>query len=105
MITKCANPDCRVEFRYSDKGQLFAYEIRNLKEPCHDVPAVICERKPGRATVYFWLCAPCSTRFTLQFTVSTGLQLVPLALDDEGDEERSLATDPADNAALLQGNA
>lgn len=77
MVKKCANPDCNTEFRYSHEGHLFPYEIKDPAEPCRDVPAVICERKPGRATLYFWLCERCCGQFTLQFTVSTGVTLVP----------------------------
>ena len=47
MIRKCANPDCDVEFRSSREGRLFPFEIRNPTGPCRDVPAVICEKKPG----------------------------------------------------------
>lgn len=75
MVNKCSNPNCNTEFRYSREGRLFPYEIRDPEEPCRDVPAVICNEKPGRATVYFWLCKQCCRQFTLQFTVSAGVTL------------------------------
>ncbi len=78
MIRKCANPRCNTEFRYSTKGRLFPYEIKGPAEPCRDVPAVICEKQPERATVYFWLCSRCCRCFTLQFNMADGLLLVPL---------------------------
>ena len=78
MIRKCANPGCNTEFRYSTKGRLFPYEIKGPAEPCRDVPAVICEKQPERATVYFWLCSRCCRCFTLQFNMADGLVLVPL---------------------------
>lgn len=78
MISKCANPKCGAEFRHSDEGRLFPFEIRGPVEPCVDVPAAICEKTPDHATVYFWLCGGCCHQFTLQFTVETGVKLIPL---------------------------
>lgn len=75
MIRECANPDCHAEFLYAHEGRLFPYEIRNPEEPCRDVPAVICRKKPGHAVVYFWLCEQCCQRFTLQFTITSGVKL------------------------------
>jgi hypothetical protein len=87
VIKKCANPNCNREFRYSREGHLFPYEIKDPEEPCHDVPAVICEKKPGRTTVYFWLCEQCCDQFTLQFTVSTGVTLVLKCSDRDTDRK------------------
>ena len=86
MIRKCANPDCEVEFHCSREGRLFPFEIKNPTEPCRDVPAVICEKKPGRATVYFWLCERCCGQFALQFTVNTGVRLTPRYSERNADE-------------------
>lgn len=77
MIRKCANPACDVAFRSSREGRLFPFEIRNPTAPCHDVPAVICEKQPGRATVYFWLCERCCEQFTLRFSANSGVMLTP----------------------------
>ncbi len=88
MIRKCANPGCDVEFRSSREGRLFPFEIKNPTEPCHDVPALICEKKPGRETVYFWLCERCCDQFTLQFTVNTGLRLTP-ACSEQGPDRKT----------------
>ncbi len=87
MIRNCANPNCDAEFRYSYEGRLFPYEIRNPAQPCRDVPAVICEKKPGHATVYFWLCGPCCDRLTLQFTLRTGVNLVPVCREKAVDRK------------------
>jgi hypothetical protein len=75
MVNKCSNPICNTEYRSSHEGQLFPYEVRDPEESCRDVPAVICDKKPGRATVYFWLCEQCCSQFTLQFTMSAGVTL------------------------------
>ena len=88
MITKCANPECDTEFLHSEEGQLFAYEIRNPHQPCKDVPAAICKKKPKRAVVYFWLCERCCHRLTLHFTVSSGVTLVLKHSEAEQDAVR-----------------
>lgn len=79
MVQKCSNPDCNAEFRYASRGRLFSFELRNPTAPCHDVPRAICETKPSHATVSFWLCERCSSKFTLQFTTKTGLALIAAA--------------------------
>lgn len=75
MVHKCANPQCRAEFRYASQGHLFPFELRSPIGPCKDVPESICQRKPDHATVCFWLCDECCLRFTLRFSAVNGLQL------------------------------
>ena len=75
MIQKCANPECGSEFRYSNRGRLFPFEIRHPKAPCRDVPSAICSMKPSHATILFWLCENCAPRFTVRFTPETGLSI------------------------------
>lgn len=89
MISKCANPNCDTEFRHFNEGRIFPYQIQNPEEPCRDVPTSICERKPRIATIYFWLCGSCCERFTLQFTVHTGVRLVPLCREKDIDRKTS----------------
>jgi hypothetical protein len=95
VIRKCANPDCDIEFRSSREGRLFSFEIKNPTEPCRDVPAVICEKNPGRATVYFWLCKQCCGRFTLQFTVSSGIRLMPACSEQDADRKTNVRVNAA----------
>lgn len=76
MVQKCSNPECDAEFRYASRGRLFSFEVRNPSAPCHDVPRAICEKKPSHATVSFWLCERCCSKFTLQFSSQAGLSLV-----------------------------
>lgn len=102
MIRKCANPNCDTEFFHSREGHLFAYEIKKPEEPCRDVPAVICEKKFGRATVYFWLCAQCCDQFVLHFTVSTGVTLVPSSKRDADRQLHSQSNTPRDPEAVEQ---
>jgi len=76
MIHKCSNPACDAEFRYASRGRVYSFEVRNPHQPCHDIPRAICERKPSHATVNFWLCEKCCSRFTLRFSSQTGLVVV-----------------------------
>lgn len=76
MLQKCSNPECQAEFRYASRGRIFSFELRNPTAPCHDVPRTICERNPSHATVSFWLCECCCSKFTLQFTMRSGLSLI-----------------------------
>jgi hypothetical protein len=75
MVHKCANPSCNTEFRNSREGHLSPYEIRDTEESWRD--AVMCNKKSGRAIVYFWLCTQCFGQFTLQFTANTGVTHIP----------------------------
>lgn len=76
MLQKCSNPACNAEFRYASRGRIFSFELRNPIGPCHDVPRAICEKNPSHATVSFWLCERCCSKFTLQFAAESGLSLV-----------------------------
>lgn len=76
MLQKCSNPECNAEFRYASRGRIFSFELRNLTAPCHDVPRAICESRPSHATVSFWLCERCCSKFTLQFTMRSGFSLI-----------------------------
>lgn len=76
MIQKCSNPECNAEFRYAGRGRLYSFEVRHPQAPCHDVPRAICERNPSHATVNFWLCEKCCSKFTLRFTTKAGLVVV-----------------------------
>ena len=100
MIRECANPDCNAEFLYAHEGQLFSYEIRNPKEPCRDVPAAICKKKPGRAVVYFWLCEQCCERFTLHFTISSGVTLISKRSEYNAEQNPESLTHAASKTAV-----
>lgn len=79
MVGKCANPECAAEFRYANRGKLFAFEIRHPSGPCRDVPPTICEKKPSHALVHFWLCENCARTLTVHFTAKTGVSVMPKA--------------------------
>jgi len=47
MVNRCLNPDCRMEFRLLNAGDLYAYESRRSD------------------TEFFWLCSTCASRLEL----------------------------------------
>lgn len=57
MVGSCANPECRVPFRYFGEGKLFHFEVGSR--------AV----RPGASTgriERFWLCHDCCSTMTLE---------------------------------------
>lgn len=85
MISQCANPSCSVQFHSLKGGRLYRFEVRAPQPPCADVPNSICELKPKRATVYFWMCSQCSSKFSLSFDSQRGVQLTSLKRAPRGD--------------------
>jgi hypothetical protein len=79
MISHCANPDCAQPFHYLRGGHLYRFDITSPTRPCADVPNAICTLKPSRATVFFWLCAPCSSSYSLSFNFHDGIEIVQLS--------------------------
>ena len=72
MVSKCANPACKKEFKYFRDGKLFEFDHAG------DVSA-----KPGRLhkapkhRTLYWLCKRCSASFTLACS-GPSVNLVPL---------------------------
>ena len=78
MISHCANRACARPFHYLRGGRPYRFELKAPNWPCTDVPNAICSAKPSQATVFFWLCEPCSRKFSLQFNCRDGAGLTPL---------------------------
>jgi hypothetical protein len=74
MLRKCANPACAVPFRSLREGKLFLAEASS-----YDSDAA---RKKVPRREHFWLCASCSSHFTLRFDTEQGMLTVPLQHDD-----------------------
>ena len=74
MLSKCANPLCSMPFQYLRDGKVFQVE---LDESGQLFSASAALRKPAR-TERFWLCGPCSSRFTLSFDRGKGIDVRPL---------------------------
>jgi hypothetical protein len=62
MLAKCANPDCRVEFKYFRDGRLYEFAMTAKGKYCPD------NSPPPKqaAREMFWLCAQCSRTMSLQ---------------------------------------
>lgn len=79
MISNCANANCGAPFHYLRGGRLYRFDLRRPTEPCADVPNAICATKPTHASVFFWLCADCSRKYTVQFSSRQGAAVLPLS--------------------------
>jgi len=75
MLQKCANPGCTVPFRSLHEGKLFLAETIAGDNEANFDP----NRKRIRKREHFWLCAACSTHFTLHFDSTLGMMTVPLS--------------------------
>jgi len=78
MVKTCANPACATPFLYWRGGRLFRFDVKAPHAPRRDVPEQIHELKPGRNSVFFWLCKKCCSTMTLSFDPHRGLVIVPL---------------------------
>jgi hypothetical protein len=78
MVKTCANPACAAPFLYWRLGKLFRFDVKAPRAPRRDVPEQIRELKPGRKSVFFWLCNKCCSTMTLSFDPHRGLVIVPL---------------------------
>jgi len=79
MVSKCANPACKMEFKYFREGKLFEFEMRGNK-PCD--PAANKEAKPPQTRVLYWLCDRCSQSLTLACRPESGVVVVPVDTRD-----------------------
>lgn len=79
MISKCANPKCEVEFHYLRGGRLYRFDVRRPKAPCPDLPNAILAQNLSNTTVYFWLCEKCSQVNTVEFSLTKGMKVQPIA--------------------------
>jgi hypothetical protein len=75
MLHKCANPACSVPFRSLREGKLFLAETF----PSDVSAAFDGNRRKLRRREHFWLCAACSSHFTLRFDTAQGMLTVPLS--------------------------
>ena len=75
MLQKCANPGCTVPFRSLHEGKLFLAETFAPESPDGSFDG---NRRKIRKREHFWLCAACSTHFTLHFDAYQGMLTVPI---------------------------
>ena len=60
MLSKCANPNCTMEFKYFRHGRLFEFNIGE----CMSYNTLPPQKGSNREL--FWLCYECSRKLTLQ---------------------------------------
>lgn len=72
MVSKCANPSCKKEFKYFREGRLFEFE--HVGGTCAHPGRG--SKAPNHRTLY-WLCKKCSASYTLTCS-GPSVDLVPL---------------------------
>lgn len=65
MVSKCANPQCEVPFRYFHQGKLFRLETAHGYDRRKGLGDDQGAKKPIRRIEFFWLCEDCATKMTL----------------------------------------
>jgi len=70
MLSKCASPDCTTTLHYLREGKVFKIESES------EIHLVAGHRKPARKVEHFWLCGPCSEKFTLVNDKEAGVRIV-----------------------------
>lgn len=72
MIDRCANPDCRTDFRYFNEGKVFSVDMRPLrpaKERCE-----LCGR--AHHVRHYWLCDGCARTMSIRCLQDGSVQLI-----------------------------
>lgn len=65
MVSKCANPECSVPFRYFHLGKLFRFEAEAGLERRRSMGSEGNARKQMPRLEFFWLCDACAAKMTL----------------------------------------
>ena len=77
MVSKCANPECEVPFRYFHQGKLFRLETESGHERRRGLGVDSGLKKPLRRIEFFWLCENCSEKMTLVTEKDIGVTVRP----------------------------
>jgi hypothetical protein len=73
MVSKCANPNCKAQFRYLKEGKLFQVETAKLAKSGDRG-----DKKPPHKIENFWLCDKCSVTLTVAIERHKGVVVVPI---------------------------
>jgi hypothetical protein len=77
MLSKCANPSCSTPLIYLREGKLFVVQPVSRPKLSHPKPTqqgpILA--KPSNRVEHFWLCGPCSERFTLVYDFEIGVRV------------------------------
>jgi len=74
MLSKCANPSCSTPLIYLREGKIFSVKSDGDALTTPERPFLA---KPAGQVEHFWLCGPCCSQFTLVYTKSRGVSVVP----------------------------
>lgn len=77
MVSKCANPECEVLFRYFHQGQLFRLETESGYERRRGMGIDDGLKKPLRRVEFYWLCPACAAKMTLVSKKNVGVHVQP----------------------------
>ena len=77
MVSKCANPECVVPFRYFHQGKLFRLETESGHERRRGLGVDNALMKPLRRIEFFWLCEDCASKMTLVSEKDIGVTVRP----------------------------
>jgi hypothetical protein len=75
MLSKCANPGCAAPFLYLHQGKLFRFDTAT-EHPAAQSPASQSKDRTVRHLEFFWLCAECATKLTLDYKKGVGITMV-----------------------------
>ena len=77
MVSKCANPNCAVTFRYFHQGKLFRLETEAGLDRRRALGNDDSMKKPLRRIEFYWLCEDCAEKMTLVFEKGAGVLARP----------------------------
>lgn len=62
MVSKCANPNCKTDFKYFSEGRIYEFAVggEGACKPNVEHPGKNATRE------LFWLCHECAQQFTLE---------------------------------------
>jgi hypothetical protein len=73
MVSKCANPECSVPFRYFHTGKLFRVDTATGLDRRRTMGQDGERPHALRRLEFFWLCEDCAQRMTLIFDKDIGM--------------------------------
>jgi hypothetical protein len=65
MVSECANPRCRSEFRFLHGGRIFRFDFPIEEVPGQHQDILWDANGTPRRTELFWLCEGCAGTYTL----------------------------------------
>jgi hypothetical protein len=77
VVSKCANPECAVSFRYFHQGKLFRLDIEAGFDRRRTLGTDETAKKPLRRIEFYWLCEDCAGKMTLVVEKGVGVSVRP----------------------------